>query len=152
MVEHLPSTQVMILGSWDQVSYWAPHREPGSPSAYVSASLSVSPDGTCLRGMEGEDVCDGKLGCVSFSSYLVYFIIFPSYRGDGGLWAVLWSGSTANEQVHSRASTRSQGQGSPVSPFRVTNMSGAYCLSSSPKWTAHHCLWPWQQLCSDNRG
>ena len=38
VVEHQPLAQVMILGSWGQV----PYREPASPSAYVSASLSVS--------------------------------------------------------------------------------------------------------------
>ena len=38
MVERLPSAQGMILGSWDRVFHWAPHREP----AYVSASLCVS--------------------------------------------------------------------------------------------------------------
>ena len=32
MVEHLPLAHVMIL-------HQAPHREPASPSAYVSASL-----------------------------------------------------------------------------------------------------------------
>ena len=42
VVEHLPLAQVMIPGSWDQVPYWAPCREPTSPSACVSASLSVS--------------------------------------------------------------------------------------------------------------
>ena len=38
MVEHLPSAQVMIPESWDQVLYQAPHKKPAS----VSASLSVS--------------------------------------------------------------------------------------------------------------
>ena len=42
VVEHLPLAQVVILGSWDQVPHGAPHREPASPSAYGSASLSVS--------------------------------------------------------------------------------------------------------------
>ena len=42
MVEHLPLAQVVIPGSWDQVLHQAPYREPASPSAYVSASLSVS--------------------------------------------------------------------------------------------------------------
>ena len=42
VVERLPSAQVVILGYWDQVPYWAPQREPASPSACVSASLSVS--------------------------------------------------------------------------------------------------------------
>ena len=41
-VEYLPLAQVVILGSWDQVLHQAPHREPASPSAYVSASLYVS--------------------------------------------------------------------------------------------------------------
>ena len=42
VVEHLPSTQVMILGCWDQVPHQAARRESVSPSAYVSASLSLS--------------------------------------------------------------------------------------------------------------
>ena len=42
VVEHLPLDQIMILGSWDWVLHQAPRREPASPSAYVSASLSVS--------------------------------------------------------------------------------------------------------------
>ena len=29
-------------GSWDPVPHWAPHGEPPSPFAYVSASLCVS--------------------------------------------------------------------------------------------------------------
>ena len=32
----------MILESWDQVLHQVPHGEPASPSAYVSAFLSVS--------------------------------------------------------------------------------------------------------------
>ena len=42
VVGHLPSAQVMILGSWDQVSRQAPSGKPASPSACVSASLCVS--------------------------------------------------------------------------------------------------------------
>ena len=42
VVEHLPSTQIMIPGSWDGVPSQGPHRKPASPPAYVSASLSVS--------------------------------------------------------------------------------------------------------------
>ena len=42
MVKHMPLAQVMIPGSWDQVPNWVPRREPASPSAYVSDSLSVS--------------------------------------------------------------------------------------------------------------
>ena len=41
VVEHLPLAQVVIPGSWDQVLHWAPHKEPASPPAYVSASLCV---------------------------------------------------------------------------------------------------------------
>ena len=33
VVEHLPSAQIMIPGSWDRVPHRAPHREPASPSA-----------------------------------------------------------------------------------------------------------------------
>ena len=40
-VECLPSAQVVIPGSWDGAPSRAPHREPASPSACVSASLSV---------------------------------------------------------------------------------------------------------------
>ena len=42
VVERLPSAQVVILGSWDQVSHQAPHGDPASPSACVSVFLSVS--------------------------------------------------------------------------------------------------------------
>ena len=42
MVEGLPSAQVMILGSQDRAAHGAPCREPASPSACVSAPLSVS--------------------------------------------------------------------------------------------------------------
>ena len=41
-VEHLPLAQGVIPGSWDGVPHWAPSREPASPSACVSASLSGS--------------------------------------------------------------------------------------------------------------
>ena len=40
-VEGLSSAQGMILGSWDQVPHRTPCMEPTSPSASVSASLSV---------------------------------------------------------------------------------------------------------------
>ena len=39
---NMPFAQVVIPGSWDQVLHQAPHREPASPSACVSASLCVS--------------------------------------------------------------------------------------------------------------
>ena len=42
-VEHLPLAQVVIPGSRDGVPHLVPCMEPVSPSAYVSASLSVSP-------------------------------------------------------------------------------------------------------------
>ena len=42
VVERLPLAQVVILGSWDRVLHQAPHGELASPSAYVSAFLSVS--------------------------------------------------------------------------------------------------------------
>ena len=42
MVKRLPSAQVVVLGSWDQVLHRAPLRETASPSAYVSASLCIS--------------------------------------------------------------------------------------------------------------
>ena len=41
-VEHLPSAQGVTPGSWDRVPHWTPCMEPASPSAWVSASLSVS--------------------------------------------------------------------------------------------------------------
>ena len=40
-VERLPSAQVMIPGSWDWVPHRAPYRKCVSPSACVSAFLSV---------------------------------------------------------------------------------------------------------------
>ena len=39
VVEHLPSAQVLMAESWDGVRHQASHREPASPSAYVSVSL-----------------------------------------------------------------------------------------------------------------
>ena len=42
VVERLPSAQGMTLGSWDQVLHQVPCGEPASPSAHVSAFLSVS--------------------------------------------------------------------------------------------------------------
>ena len=33
--------QVVILGSWDQVLYQVPHKEPASPSDSASLSLSL---------------------------------------------------------------------------------------------------------------
>ena len=41
-VEHPPSAQDMIPGTWDEVPHQASRREPASPSAYVSAFLFVS--------------------------------------------------------------------------------------------------------------
>ena len=41
-VERLPLAQGVILESWDRVPHQAPCMGPASPSAYVSASLSVS--------------------------------------------------------------------------------------------------------------
>ena len=41
-VERLPSAQGVILETRDRVPHWAPYMEPASPSACVSASLSVS--------------------------------------------------------------------------------------------------------------
>ena len=38
----LPSSQGVILETWDRVLRWAPCMEPASPSACVSASLSLS--------------------------------------------------------------------------------------------------------------
>ena len=40
VVDCLPLAQVVILGSWDR--HQIHHKEPVSPSAYVSASLSLS--------------------------------------------------------------------------------------------------------------
>ena len=42
VVEHLPLAQVLIPESWDRVPHKAPHGEPASPSACVSAPLSAS--------------------------------------------------------------------------------------------------------------
>ena len=41
VVEHLRSAQGVILGSWDGVPHWAPHRDPVSPSAYVYDYVSL---------------------------------------------------------------------------------------------------------------
>ena len=41
MVERLPLAQVMVPWAWDRVLHRVPHREPDSPSAYVSASMSL---------------------------------------------------------------------------------------------------------------
>ena len=41
-VQRLPLARGMILESWDQVPRPAPGMEPASPSARVSASLSLS--------------------------------------------------------------------------------------------------------------
>ena len=41
-IECVPLAQVVILGSGNRVPHWAPCKKPASPSAYVSASLSVS--------------------------------------------------------------------------------------------------------------
>ena len=40
-VEHLPLAHSVIPGSWDRVPHPAPCMEPASPSACVSASLSL---------------------------------------------------------------------------------------------------------------
>ena len=40
-VERLPLARVVTLGSWDRVPHRVPCMEPASPSACVSASLSV---------------------------------------------------------------------------------------------------------------
>ena len=42
VVECLPLAQAVIPGSWNWVLYQAPRRESASPSAHVSAYLSVS--------------------------------------------------------------------------------------------------------------
>ena len=42
VIEHLLLAQGEIPGSWYGVPHRAPHREPASPSAYVSVSLCIS--------------------------------------------------------------------------------------------------------------
>ena len=42
VVERLSSAQGVILEFWNQVPHQAPSEEPAPPSAYVSASLSLS--------------------------------------------------------------------------------------------------------------
>ena len=41
VVERQPLAQGVIPGSWDRVPHQAPPGEPASPSAYVSAPLSL---------------------------------------------------------------------------------------------------------------
>ena len=41
VLEHLPLAQIMMPGSWDRVPHRAPHKEPASPLACVSVSLSL---------------------------------------------------------------------------------------------------------------
>ena len=41
VVYRLPSAQGVILESQNQIPHWAPCMKPASPSAYVSASLSL---------------------------------------------------------------------------------------------------------------
>ena len=41
-VEHLPSAQGVMLGSWDRVPPWASCMKPATLSAYVSASVCLS--------------------------------------------------------------------------------------------------------------
>ena len=41
VIKHLPLPQVVIPRSWDQVPHQAPLMKSASPSAYVSASLSL---------------------------------------------------------------------------------------------------------------
>ena len=41
VVERLPLAQDVVSESRDRVSHWAPLEEPASPSAYVSASVSL---------------------------------------------------------------------------------------------------------------
>ena len=41
VVEHLSSgCDPRVPESWDQILHWAPHREPASPSAFLSVSLT----------------------------------------------------------------------------------------------------------------
>ena len=53
VVEHLPSAQVVILGSWDRVLHWAPCREPASPSACVSHEYLSKGAATVENSLEG---------------------------------------------------------------------------------------------------
>ena len=52
VVEHLPLAHGVIPGSWDQVPHWAPRRKPASPSACVSAPLSVSLINKWIKSLE----------------------------------------------------------------------------------------------------
>ena len=56
-VEHLLLAQVMISGSWDGVPLQAPHRDPASPSAYVSASLSLPFMNKILKKIKNKGKC-----------------------------------------------------------------------------------------------
>ena len=42
VVKHLPLAEAMIPRSWYRVPHQAPHGDPASPSAYVSAFLFFS--------------------------------------------------------------------------------------------------------------
>ena len=54
-VEHLPSTQDVIPGSWDRVPPQTPCEEPASPSAYDSDSLCVSLMNKYIKSQKKEE-------------------------------------------------------------------------------------------------
>ena len=66
VVGRLPLAQVVIPGSWDQVSHQPPYREPASPSPYVSAFLSL-----CLSRINQ-----------SINLELHYIFLFLSYLSE----------------------------------------------------------------------
>ena len=57
MVERLSLAQVVILESWDRDPHQAPSREPASPSAYVSASLSLPFMNKILKKIKNKGKC-----------------------------------------------------------------------------------------------
>ena len=53
----LPVAQVVILGSWNRVPHQAHHKEPASPSAYVSIPLCVSLMNKQIKSFKKRERC-----------------------------------------------------------------------------------------------
>ena len=72
VVEHLPLAQVMVPGFWDRVPHRDPHREPASPSAYVSVSVCV-----CVSHEQIKYIFKKHITPIS-SSYFSFLILVDS--------------------------------------------------------------------------